>query len=198
MGALGAEGPSRAAKTGAGDFCPSRASTPAPAGPAGSRVGASCPEVESSRLAPPPPPRAAPSPGSDPASSHLRPGRQRLLRPGKKLGGWSPGRVAHGTQAAVALDSGSAPAALDKSPRPRGRPGRLDSPGAQIARDQVRLRPTLPPGWRVFVWGVSRLRGPQVKALPAPPPQAAGPRPRAATDQKISDAAAGPTRAPQS
>lgn len=70
---------------------------------------------------------------SGPVSSHLLPGRERCLCPGKKLGGWYPGRVALGTQAAVAPDPDSATAAPDKSLRPRGRPGRLDSPGVQIA-----------------------------------------------------------------
>lgn len=90
--AHGAEGPTKATKTGGED--PSRLPL-RPPGPSGSWVGAPCPEVHFGGLvaAPPPPLLRAVCPRL------LRPGelpppprRERGLRPGKKLGGWSPGR----------------------------------------------------------------------------------------------------------
>lgn len=135
VGARGADGPARAAKT-REDLCPRRASSPCVRwGPLGPEWG--LPALRLSSLHQFPRCHCRAESGalaeSGPVSSHLLPGRERCLCPGKKLGGWYPGRVALGTQAAVAPDPDSATAAPDKSLRPRGRPGRLDSPGVQIA-----------------------------------------------------------------
>lgn len=90
--AHGAEGPTKATKTGGED--PRRLPL-RPLGPSGSWVGAPCPEVHFWGLvASPPPPllRAICPRPLQPSELPRPPRRERGLRPGKKLGGWSQGR----------------------------------------------------------------------------------------------------------
>lgn len=162
--AHGAEGPTKATKTGGED--PSRLPL-RPPGPSGSWVGAPCPEVHFGGLVAAPPPPLLPSPSPAPRAPTSAPARARSASR-EEVRRLVPGQAAHGKPAAAAPDSGSAPAVL-QSPRDcEGVPGGLDSPhGYRSLATGRRPRPEGQGGPRRS-GTCSRLRGPQVKALPGP------------------------------
>lgn len=73
-----------------------------------------------------------------PAGSHLGPGRERGLRPGKKFGGRCPGRTGRGRR----QPRDPAAGARERSPLLRGRIGRLEAPGrAHLACPRAQASP---------------------------------------------------------